>query len=414
MLKALLSQLVRSGTLTVIWPNGRRYVYGSGAPCITIRLHGRFTPIWLGLHPDLAFGEAYMDGRLTLEEGDIATLFRILLSGIHVHKPPLPELVMRGLRRALRVVEQFNPVRRARANAAYHYDLSGRLYELFLDSDRQYSCAYFADGDESLEQAQSAKKRHIASKLFLDRPGLKVLDIGSGWGGLSLDLARDAKADVLGITLSKEQFAFARNRARSAGLSQHCRFALEDYRNVQGRFDRIVSVGMFEHVGVVHYGEFFRQVRDRLAPDGVALIHTIGRTDGPAATNAWLSKYIFPGGYTPALSEILPAIEKSGLIVTDVEVLRLHYAETLKLWRERFRANWSTVAKLYDARFCRMWDFYLAGAEMSFRHWGLVVYQIQIAKSLTALPLTRDYVFNAERTMLASGAGRLPRANEAA
>ncbi len=413
MLKGLLSRLVRSGTLTVIWPGGSRRIYGNGLPRATIRFHDRLTPILIGLDPDLAFGEAYMDGRLTVDEGDIATVFEIVLSGIKVTPPMLVRLARAG-RRATRRLAQFNPAGRARRNAAHHYDLSGKLYDFFLDADRQYSCAYFRAGDETLERAQTAKKRHIAAKLHLDRPGLKVLDIGCGWGGLALDLARDAKADVLGITLSQEQFAYARARAHNANLSERCRFALEDYRKVNGIFDRIVSVGMFEHVGVGHYGAFFRQLHDRLAPGGVALLHTIGRTDGPNATSPWISKYIFPGGYTPALSEILSAIEKSDLVVTDIEVLRLHYAETLKLWRQRFRKNWAKAAAIYDERFCRMWDFYLASAEMSFRHWNIVVFQIQLAKRLDALPLTRDYMLVAERTMRFAGPDLKPRANEAA
>ncbi len=414
MLKALLSQLVRSGTLTVVWPNGSRCTYGSGLPRATIRLHGRRTLLHLGLDPDLAFGEAYMDGRLTVEEGDIATVFEILFSGVSSHKAPFAARLVRRARDATRRIAQFNPVRRAKRNAAYHYDLSGRFYELFLDSDRQYSCAYFRDPEVSLERAQVAKKRHIAAKLYLDRPGLKVLDIGAGWGGLALDLARDAKANVLGITLSQEQLAYARARARDAGLSQRCRFELQDYRSIKGQFDRIVSVGMFEHVGIGHFGAFLGKIRELLAPDGVALLHTIGRLDGPGATNPWIGKYIFPGGYSPALSEILPAVEKSRLLATDVEMLRLHYAETIKHWRRRFRKNWAKAAALYDERFCRMWDFYLAGAEMSFRHWDLAVYQIQLVKDINALPLTRDYMFESERTMRFAGLERMPRTTKAA
>jgi cyclopropane-fatty-acyl-phospholipid synthase len=414
MLKALLSQLVRSGTLTVIWPDGRSHAFGSGSPRATIRLHDWRTVWRLGLDPDLAFGEAYMDGRLTVEEGDIATVFRILFSGVSSHKAPLAARLARAAREGTRRIAQFNPIRRARRNVAHHYDLSGKFYELFLDAGRQYSCGYFRDPDDSLEQAQIAKKRHIAAKLYLDRPGLKVLDIGSGWGGLALNLARDAKADVLGITLSQEQLAYARKRARDAGLSQRCRFELEDYRSIQGQFDRIVSVGMFEHVGVGHFGAFFRKINQLLAPDGVALLHTIGRLDGPGATNPWIDKYIFPGGYSPALSEIQTAVEKNGLIATDVEMLRLHYAETIKLWRQRFRKNWAKAVALYDERFCRMWDFYLAGAEMSFRNWDLAVYQIQLAKDLNALPLTRDYMLESERTMRFGGAGHIPHATKAA
>ncbi|HEY1961359.1 MAG TPA: cyclopropane-fatty-acyl-phospholipid synthase family protein, partial [Rhizomicrobium sp.] len=297
---------------------------------------------------------------------------------------------------------------RAKHNVAHHYDLSDKLYETFLDADRQYSCAYFQRGDETLEEAQLAKKRHIAAKLLLDKPGLKVLDIGCGWGGLALDLARDAGANVLGVTLSEEQIAVARERSEKAHLSERCRFELVDYRALSGTYDRIVSVGMFEHVGVPHYPAFFRKVSNLLADEGVMLLHAIGRVDGPGISNPWITKYIFPGGYTPALSEVLPVIEKSGLIVTDIEVLRLHYAKTLKQWQQRFRANWQKVAQLYDERFCRMWDFYLTVMEIAMRREGLVVFQIQLCKQLDTLPLTRDYMMDAERSMNFAGAEPRP------
>lgn len=274
---------------------------------------------------------------------------------------------------------------------AHHYDLSSRLYELFLDSDRQYSCAYFASPDDSLEEAQLAKKRHIAAKLLLE-PGQKLLDIGCGWGGLGLYCAQVSGASVTGVTLSEEQHKIACARAKEQGLDGKVDFRLIDYRDVNDRFDRIVSVGMFEHVGTKHYDEFFNKVRDLLAEDGVMLLHTIGRSDGPGVTDPWIRKYIFPGGYIPALSEMMPAIERSGLVVTDIEVLRLHYAETLRHWSERFSANRDAVKEIYDERFCRMWEFYLAGAEMAFRHWGQVVFQVQLARKQDAVPLTRSYL----------------------
>ncbi|HVZ69833.1 MAG TPA: cyclopropane-fatty-acyl-phospholipid synthase family protein, partial [Rhizomicrobium sp.] len=284
----------------------------------------------------------------------------------------------------------------------------------FLDRDRQYSCAYFNDPGDTLEEAQIAKKRHIAAKLFLNERNLNVLDIGCGWGGLALDIARDAGARVRGVTLSEEQVGVARDRARRAGLADRCKFDLIDYRSIEGKFDRVVSVGMFEHVGVPHYRAFFAKVSDLLNDDGVALIHTIGRSDGPAATNPWIAKYIFPGGYTPSLSEVLPVIEESGLMVSDVEVLRLHYAETLKEWRRRFNANRSEIAKIYDERFCRMWEFYLAGSEMGFRREGLVVFQIQLVKRVETLPITRDYMYDRERNMSFSGTDAMPRSIRAA
>jgi cyclopropane-fatty-acyl-phospholipid synthase len=286
----------------------------------------------------------------------------------------------------------------------HHYDLSDKFYDLFLDKDRQYSCAYFSSLGESLEEAQQNKKRHIIAKLGLDRSDLKVLDIGCGWGGLALDMARDYGAEVLGITLSDEQIGIAQMRTQQNGLQERCRFELTDYRALRGRFDRIVSVGMFEHVGIAYYAAFFAKVRELLNNDGAMLLHTIGRSDGPGSTNPWIAKYIFPGGYAPALSEVLQAIEASGLIVTDIEVLRLHYAETCHLWRKRFVANRAAAKRLYNERFCRMWEFYLAGAEMAFRHDGQVVFQIQLAKRQDAVPLTRDYMLDAERAMRADAA----------
>jgi cyclopropane-fatty-acyl-phospholipid synthase len=284
---------------------------------------------------------------------------------------------------------------------------------LFLDADKQYSCAYFSSPEETLEEAQIGKKRHIAAKLNLDRPGLKVLDIGCGWGGLALDLARDSGTNVLGVTLSENQIAVARQRSQDARLAERCKFELVDYRALGGTYDRIVSVGMFEHVGVAYYPAFFAKLRELLADDGAVLLHTIGRTDGPGSTNPWVAKYIFPGGYVPALSEVMQAAEQSGLIVTDVEILRLHYAETLKEWRRRFLANRAEAARLYDERFCRMWEFYLAGSEMAFRHDSEVVFQIQLAKRQSALPLTRDYMMDVERTMRFAGTEQMPRARRA-
>ncbi len=406
---------VRKGTLTLIKPNGRQEVFGDGsAPRLGVRLHDWRAFGKLAFHPDFALGELYMEGRLTVEGGDIADLLALLVSNLQEAKPGGLLKFMRRLRTFLRPLQQFNSTRRAKAHVAHHYDLSGRLYDLFLDRDRQYSCAYFSEPGETLDEAQTGKKRHIAAKLHIDKPDMEVLDIGSGWGGLALDLARDCGAKVLGVTLSEEQFALSQSRSARAGLAERCKFELRDYRALQGTFDRIVSVGMFEHVGVKYYPAFFAKVRDLLKDDGVALIHTIGRSDGPGATNPWIAKYIFPGGYTPALSEMLSAIEPCGLIVTDVEVLRLHYAETLKEWRRRFKANWAAAAALYDERFCRMWEFYLAGAEIGFRHDGLVVFQVQLARRVDTLPLTRDYMLESERTMRFAGVEQMPRAIRAA
>jgi len=414
MVKRLLASIVKKGTLTLRAPGGRITQFGKGQPEIGMRFHDRRAMLELAANPELKLGELYMDGRVTVENGDIADLLDVLMHNLSLSPKRGVLRVTQAWRRMTRWLAQHNHSTRAHRNVAHHYDLSASLYDIFLDHDRQYSCAYFSAPGETLEEAQIGKKRHIAAKLFLNQPGLSVLDIGSGWGGLALDLARDCGAKVLGVTLSQEQIALSRTRAQKAGLAERCRFKLVDYRALSGTFDRIVSVGMFEHVGVPYYPEFFSKIHALLKDDGVALLHTIGRSDGPGVTNSWIAKYIFPGGYTPALSEVLPVIERAGLIVTDVEVLRLHYAETLKEWRRRFKAQWNTVAQLYDERFCRMWDFYLAGSEIAFRRDGLVVFQIQLTKEIEALPLTRDYMFEAERTMGFAGTQAMPRPVRAA
>jgi cyclopropane-fatty-acyl-phospholipid synthase len=398
-LKRLFDSLLKQGSLTAILPGGRRLTYGEGEPHLGIRLHDRRAVFALATDPDLKLGELYVDGRLTIEGGDVADLLALLMRNLNTSKPSGLHKALRSLRTKLRALSQFNPASRAKRNVAHHYDLSSELYARFLDRDRQYSCAYFPRGDETLEEAQIAKKRHIAAKLLLDKPGLKILDIGCGWGGLALDLARDAGANVLGVTLSEEQIAMARERSEKARLTDRCRFELVDYRALSGVYDRIVSVGMFEHVGAPHYRQFFDQVRHLLADDGVMLLHTIGRLDGPGSTNPWIAKYIFPGGYVPSLSELTAAVEKSGLLIADIEILRLHYAKTLAEWRRRFNAQRPEIANVYDERFCRMWEFYLAGAEMAFRYDDQVVFQVQLTKRLETLPLTRDYMIEAEGRM---------------
>lgn len=399
-----LRHIVTIGRLRVIDATGRTHVFsGRPGPDVTIRLHDRKIAREIALNPPLKFGEAYMDGRLTVESGPVFDLLELAAINVGVRQRGFLRL-LELVRIAMRRFDQFNPMPRARANVAHHYDLNGELYRLFLDSDRQYSCAYFKTDHDSLEVAQENKKRHIAAKLALE-PRLNVLDIGSGWGGLGIYLAAASGARVTGVTLSAEQHKVSNERAAKAGLAGQVAFHLRDYREQTGPFDRIVSVGMFEHVGLRHYDEYFAKMRDLLADDGVALLHTIGRSDGPGATNPWIKKYIFPGGYSPALSEILPAIERAGLYVTDIEVLRLHYAKTLAEWRRRFVANRDQIKALYDERFCRMWEFYLAGSEMAFRYGGHVVFQIQIAKRVDALPLTRDYMVDGERTQ--SGPARI-------
>ena len=394
-----LRRLILLGRLTVRWPDGTMTTYaGSPGPEALVHFADGRTVRRVFMDPNVAIADCYMEGTLVPVDCTIHDVLDVLMINAYARPRDLPMLQVRdGLRRLIRRLRQFNPAGRSRRNVAHHYDLNGRLYSLFLDRDRQYSCAYFQHGDESLEEAQDAKKRHIAAKLKLDRPDLEVLDIGSGWGGMALTLARDHGARVTGITLSTEQLAEARARAAAAGLSDRVTFELMDYRALHRRFDRIVSVGMFEHVGLNHYRSFFDVVKRCLAPDGVAVIHTIGRSDGPGVTNAFLAKYIFPGGYSPALSEVLPAVERSGLFATDIEILRLHYAHTIHHWRRRFAANRDTIAALYDERFCRMFEVYLAGAELSFTRQRSVNFQLQLTRAIDAVPITRDYMLDAER-----------------
>lgn len=393
LLSRILEPALTRGRLTLIDPKGHPHPIGpGGAPAVTVRLHDRRLAQRLLWQPELAAGEAYMAGRLTVEKGTLRDFLALATDCAEALSRTGWQRLLELAGRPLRRLRQFNPLGRARRNVAHHYDLSSEFYALFLDSDRQYSCAYFARGDETLEQAQALKKRHIAAKLLL-QPGMRVLDIGCGWGGLALDLARNDGVDVTGLTLSSEQLKVAESRVQAAGQTGQVRFALRDYREESGRYDRIVSVGMFEHVGVDHYRTFFRALGRMLAPDGVALVHAIGRVDPPGNTNPWTRKYIFPGGYCPALSEVFAAVEKSGLWVTDVEILRLHYAETLRHWSERFQAQRERARELYDERFCRMWEFYLAGAEMGFRHGRLMVFQLQLAHRPDAVPLTRDYLY---------------------
>jgi len=399
-LDAIMKRFIRRGRLDIRYPDGiiRGYGPADAEPRGGLWIRNASAVRGAILNPGLLIPEAYMDGSIVPMGGSLFEMFDVLMLNAEVASHPGLQLASK-IRKIRRAWSQFNPAPRAQRNVAHHYDLNGRLYSLFLDRDRQYSCAYFPTGAESLEDAQEAKKHHIAAKLKLDRPGLRVLDIGSGWGGLALTLARDYGAIVTGITLSSEQLAESRARAQAEGLDGRARFELADYRTVRQQYDRIVSVGMFEHVGIVHYDRFFAQIRDCLAPDGVALLHSIGRSDGPGATNAWVDKYIFPGGYAPALSETLASIEQAGLWVTDIEILRLHYARTIACWRRRFAANRDVIASLYDERFCRMFELYLVGSELAFRRQGQMNFQIQLSRDMEAVPLTRDYMIDAERRM---------------
>ncbi len=396
LLKLLLSHVVVRGNLAVTMPDGETCVYGDGTgPKVGFSVHDTATALHLALDPDRHFGEAYMDGTIEVTHGTIHDVLTLIFQNSDAAASQLSVDVPYAIRRRIKHLQQSNPIGKARENVAHHYDLSGVLYDLFLDKDRQYSCAYYEHPGQRLEAAQLAKKRHIAAKLMIE-PGMKVLDIGSGWGGLGLYLAEVCGAQVTGVTLSEEQFGLSNRRAEEAGLQDCVQFLLQDYRELSGEFDRVVSVGMFEHVGVRHYNEMFAKVRELLHKDGVLLLHSIGRSDGPGATSAWIARYIFPGGYAPALSEVLPAVEKSGLYTTDIEILRLHYARTLAEWRKRFAARRDEAVALYDERFARMWEFYLSASELSFRYLGLNNFQLQAARHQQALPFTRDYIAREE------------------
>jgi cyclopropane-fatty-acyl-phospholipid synthase len=391
LLTMFLGRFIHRGSFTVTTARNRTYTFGDGSgPKVAVRFTTAKAQRQVLFDPELKLGENYMDGTFVVERGSIADVLQILMGQGRVYGPRW--LLRRHLLRYLfRRLQQFNPRSRSRNNVAHHYDLDARLYRLFLDGDQQYSCAYFETPDESLDDAQLAKKRHLASKLCVE-PGQSVLDIGCGWGGLALYLAEIAGAHVTGITLSQEQLKRAQERAMERGQTRDATFQLTDYRDVQGQFDRIVSVGMFEHVGVGFYDTFFQQCARLLADDGIALLHAIGRSGPPNVTNPWIAKYIFRGGSIPALSEVMPAIQRSRLVVTDIEILQLHYAETLKAWRERFLAHRDEVLRLYDHRFLRMWEFYLACSEVAFRNGDMMVFQIQMAKHKGIVPQTRDYI----------------------
>lgn len=399
LLRFSLNKFIRRGTMTITTANGKSFTFGDGTGTpVAVRFLTHDAERRILLNPELALGEAYMDGNFVVEQGSLADVLGILFDQPDIL--PAWAKVRWWARFLIRHAKQFNPRGRSRNNVAHHYDLDGRLYSLFLDSDRQYSCAYFETPDASLDDAQLAKERHLAAKLVI-RPGDRVLDIGSGWGGLGLYLAEMTGADVTGITLSTEQLEISNARAEEKNLSGSARFLLQDYRDVTGPFDRIVSVGMFEHVGVDFYDTYFKRCAELLTDDGVMLLHSIGRSTGPDVTSPWITKYIFPGGYIPALSEVFPAIERSGLLVCDTEILRLHYAETLKAWRQRFLAHRDEAAQLYDQRFVRMWQFYLAAAEMSFRKQNFMNLQIQLTKRQGVVPMTRDYITREESRLRA-------------
>jgi len=407
LLRYFLQQFIRRGAMSFTTANGAKFSCGdgTGAP-VAARFLTTDAERRVLLNPELALGEVYMDGTFVIENGSIADALAILMDQ--------PEILPRWarlqwfLRYLVRHAKQFNLRRRSLNNVAHHYDLDGRLYSLFLDADKQYSCAYFETPGATLDDAQLAKKRHIAAKLLI-RPGDRVLDIGSGWGGLGLYLAEMAGANLTGVTLSTEQLQVSNARAAEKNLASSAKFFLEDYRDIPGPFDRIVSVGMFEHVGVDFYETYFRRCAELLTDDGVMVLHSISRSEGPDVTNPWITKYIFPGGYIPALSEVMPAIESAGLLVCDIEILRLHYAETLKAWRERFMARREEAVRLYDERFARMWEFYLACSEMSFRKQNMMNFQIQLTKRQGVVPITRDYIGDEEARLRGVERSQRPR-----
>lgn len=415
MLNRMIGETVRRGSLTVIDARGGRCVHGDGTPPgAVMRIADPAFYRRILFNPELAVGEAYMDGALIFEEGSVRDLLLMFHSNAaNLRKRPLRRLVAETFRR-LRRYQQTNRIGKAREHAAHHYDLSNALYSLFLDEGLNYSCAYFEHDGQGLEGAQQAKLRHIAAKLDI-QPGMRVLDIGSGWGGMAFYLASRLGARVTGVTLSKEQQSLATMRARELGLESKVEFRLKDYRELDEAFDRVVSVGMFEHVGVAHYCEFFDKLSDLLVDDGLALLHAIGRKGPPDVTGPWIRKYIFPGGYSPALSETFAAIERSGLWVLDAEILRVHYADTLKEWERRFQANRAQVADLFDERFCRMWEFYLSTSEFAFRVGGHMVFQLLLGRVRNAAPIRRDYAYEAEmRLRLLDSVGKTEAAPEGA
>ena len=388
---SLLKKILKKGHLVWIKPNGLDFEYGdkTGTP-IKMRTTNDFSEIKMMMNPSLHFGESYMNGSLILEEGTIHDLLKLIFinSGSNTdHWVMKVDKFIRAIRN--RIVSS-NYIPKSKKNVAHHYDLSDKLYDLFLDKDRQYSCAYFNSPNDTLEQAQLNKKELIAKKLLLEEDQ-NVLDIGSGWGGMASYLSKRSNVNVKGVTLSEEQIAYSKQRKIDESLDK-VEYALQDYRNVEESYDRIVSVGMFEHVGTPHYQEFFDKVYQLLNETGVALIHTIGRIDQPTTNDTWIEKYIFPGGYIPALSEVMQRVEKSGLTTTDIQVLKFHYAETLKRWRYNFYDNIDKVKEFYDEKFCRMWDFYLSSSQASFEESSLVIYQLQLSKNKKTVPDSRDYL----------------------
>ena len=402
MIGRLVEKLMSKGRLTLVMPDGKRTSYGpGGGASLTVRVTDRKTLFAIARNPRLGLGEAYMDGRLIVEDGTILDLMRLVVGANRWEDKGKGRAAMNKGKGKWKALFRRNKAKASRRNVAHHYDIGNDLYRLFLDEDLQYSCAYFTDPANSLEQAQADKKAHIAAKLYL-KPGQRVLDIGCGWGGTALYLTRVADVDVLGITLSEEQLKVARARAEEAGVADRVKFELIDYREIEGRFDRIVSIGMFEHVGAAHYDEFFAACRNLLAEDGVMLLHTIGKYGKASAPDPFTDKWIFPGYHLPSISQLAAASERQRLITSDLELLRVHYAYTLRHWLERARANRDKIVALHDERFFRMWEFYLSGGVVAFESGSMCNFQAQYIRDRNALPITRDYMAEAEGRYRAS------------
>ena len=389
-----LNKLFKDDGFILVDANSKKYIIGNPKKKepIKLKLLDKKLHHKLLFYPDLYFGEAYTDGTLEIENGSLTDFLEMAMKNIGRKEINIYGQILKKIRGTYRYLTNFNFANKSKVNVAHHYDISDNLYDLFLDSKRQYSCGYFKNENDSLEVAQNNKIDHIIKKLNL-KPNQKVLDIGSGWGSLAIEIAKKTKCEVTGITLSENQHKYSLNKAKENNLENQVQFKLADYRNLNEKFDRIVSVGMFEHVGRKFYKTFFKQVNNLLNEDGLALIHTIGSINGPRDPQPWITKYIFPGGYTPSMSEVTPPIEKSGLIISDIEVLRMHYAHTLRNWKERCIANKSKILEMFDEKFFRMWEFYLTSCELSFKCGDQVVFQLQLTKNLTTAPNTRDYIY---------------------
>ena len=393
-LVSFLNKLIKEDGFILIDANSKKYIIGNPKKKVPIilKLLDKKLHYKLLFYPDLYFGEAYTDGTLEIENGSLTDFLEMTMKNIGRNEINIFGKILKKIRGTYRYLTNFNIAKKSKDNVAHHYDISDDLYDLFLDPKRQYSCAYFKSENESLETAQNNKIDHLIKKLNL-KPNQKVLDIGSGWGSLAIEIAKKTKCEVTGITLSENQYKYSLNKVKENNLENQVQFKLADYRNLREKFDRIVSVGMFEHVGRKFYKTFFRQVNNLLNYDGLALIHTIGSINGPRDPQPWITKYIFPGGYTPSMSELASPIEKSGLIVSDIEVLRMHYSHTLRHWKERCISNKSKILEMFDEKFFRMWEFYLTSCELAFKLEDQVVFQFQLTKDLTTAPTTRDYIY---------------------